>query len=122
MTQLNSASAPNAAKASYLESDRPAKLRTARRMAREPAAKSPADVPASDAPAALPPRGPTKIEQVLTLLRRGQGATLAELVAATGWLPHTTRAALTGLRKKDHVLDKAKRGEETCYRIAEGGE
>ena len=42
-----------------------------------------------------------------TLRRRrlcGDGATLAELVAATGWLPHTTRAALTGLRKRGYAV------------------
>ena len=61
----------------------------------------------------------TKAITVVTLLQREQGATLAELIAATGWLPHTTRAALTGIRKKGHVLDKTKRGDETCYRIAE---
>jgi hypothetical protein len=38
------------------------------------------------------PRGGTKIAQVIELLQRGDGATLTELVAATGWLPHTTRA------------------------------
>lgn len=31
------------------------------------------------------------------------GASLDELAGATGWLPHTTRAALTGLRKKGHA-------------------
>ena len=43
---------------------------------------------------------------------------LAELVAATGWLPHTTRAALTGLRKRGYAvgIDRAKvRG--SVYRI-----
>jgi hypothetical protein len=60
---------------------------------------------------------PTKASRVIALLEREQGATLAELIAETGWLPHTTRAALTGLRKKGHVLDKSKRGEVTCYRI-----
>jgi hypothetical protein len=58
-----------------------------------------------------------KIDNVLDLLRREQGATLAELVYATGWLPHTTRAALTGLRKKGHVIDKAIRDGATCYSI-----
>jgi hypothetical protein len=38
-------------------------------------------------------------------------------MAATGWLPHTTRAALTGLRKKGHVIEKTKRDDATCYRI-----
>ena len=59
----------------------------------------------------------TKTSIVLDLLRREQGATLAELVALTGWLPHTTRAALTGLRKKGHVLEKSTRADATCYRI-----
>jgi DNA-binding MarR family transcriptional regulator len=63
-------------------------------------------------------KGSTK-ELVVALLRRAAGATLDELVTATGWLPHTTRAALTGLRKKGHVLEKTKRDDVTCYRIAE---
>jgi hypothetical protein len=46
------------------------------------------------------PRSGTKIAQVIDLLRRSDGVTLPELVAATGWLPHTTRAALTGRRKR----------------------
>lgn len=60
----------------------------------------------------------TKSALVLSLLRREQGATLAEMVNVTGWLPHTTRAALTGLRKKGHGIDRRKRGEETCYHLA----
>jgi len=61
---------------------------------------------------------PSKKALVLNLLSRQQGATLAELIDATGWLPHTTRAALTGLRKKGHNLAKGKRGEVTCYTVA----
>jgi hypothetical protein len=59
----------------------------------------------------------TKSATVLELLRRDQGATLPDLIAATGWLPHTTRAALTGLRKKGHAIAKAKRDGVTCYKI-----
>jgi hypothetical protein len=68
--------------------------------------------------AALPekPQRQTKSAAVIALLQRDSGATLAELVEATGWLPHTTRAALTGLRK-GHVIDKGKRDDVTCYRI-----
>jgi hypothetical protein len=58
-----------------------------------------ADVPAA-APSRPAPRGGTKLARVLELLQRDCGATLAELIAATDWLPHTTRAALTGLRKR----------------------
>ena len=40
----------------------------------------------------------SKSDLVVTLLKRGGGTPLDEMVAATGWLPHTTRAALTGLK------------------------
>ena len=63
-----------------------------------------------------PPR-PTKSQMVVDLLWREQGATIAELIAATGWLPHTTRAALTGLRKKGHTIAKGKRDDATGYTI-----
>jgi hypothetical protein len=67
-------------------------------------------------PIATDPK-PTKTSAVLALLRRSEGATLNELVTATGWLPHTTRAALTGLRKKGHAIARGKRGAATCYSI-----
>ena len=60
----------------------------------------------------------SKTATVLALLKREDGATLADLIAATGWLPHTTRAALTGLRKKGHAIDKSKVDGVTRYRIA----
>ncbi|KQR83709.1 DUF3489 domain-containing protein [Sphingomonas sp. Leaf343] len=61
---------------------------------------------------------PTKAALVLALLQREQGATMAELMEATGWLPHTTRAALTGIRKKGHAVVKDKRDDVTCYSVA----
>ncbi len=65
-----------------------------------------------------PPRAASKIASVTDLLQRGEGATLAELIAATDWLPHTTRAALTGLRKKGYAISKTERDGATCYHIA----
>ena len=62
----------------------------------------------------------TKINKVVALLKRNQGATLDDLVKATGWLPHTARAAMTGLKKKKkkgHTIGRDKRGEASCYRI-----
>ena len=59
----------------------------------------------------------SKAGAVLALLQRDRGATLADLIAATGWLPHTTRAALTGLRKKGHAVERTRREGTTCYRI-----
>jgi hypothetical protein len=37
------------------------------------------------------------------MLSTDKGATLEELTDATGWLPHTARAALTGLRKRGRL-------------------
>jgi len=39
-------------------------------------------------------------------LRRETGASLDELAATTGWLPRTTRAALSGRRKKGHAIGR----------------
>ncbi|MGE0775292.1 MAG: DUF3489 domain-containing protein [Sphingomonadaceae bacterium] len=71
--------------------------------------------------ASAPPVLITKISSVLSLLQRQEGATLDEIVAATGWLPHTTRAALTGLRKKGHLIAKERRNDVTCYRVGKAG-
>lgn len=67
--------------------------------------------------AVAPSLARTKTAAVLDLIRRDAGATLDEPVAATGWLPHTTRAALTGLRKKGHAITRGKRGDATCYTL-----
>jgi len=56
---------------------------------------------------------------VLDILGREQGASLDELVSLTGWLPHSTRAPLTGLRKKGHMITLDKSGERACYRLVE---
>ena len=60
----------------------------------------------------------TKIAQVIELLQGNDGATLAELVAATGWLPHTARAALTGLRKRGYAvgIDRTDKARGSVYR------
>ena len=52
------------------------------------------------------PKRETKNDKVIALLKRKNGATLEELVAATAWLPHTARAAMTGLRKKGHTIER----------------
>ena len=56
---------------------------------------------------------------MIELLRRDQGATLEALIVATGWLPHTARAALTGLRHSgyDVRLERGQNGSASVYRI-----
>jgi hypothetical protein len=66
------------------------------------------------------PRQGTKQALVCELLSRETGASLEELIAATGWLPHTTRAALTGLRKRGCTLTKEKVEGITRYRLTAG--
>ena len=46
------------------------------------------------------PREGTKQEAVLTMLRRAEGATVAQIAEATGWASHTVRGFLAGLKKK----------------------
>ena len=53
------------------------------------------------------------------MLSSNGGATLDALIKATGWLPHTTRAALTGLRKRGFSIKRSREaGEASMYRIA----
>ena len=68
----------------------------------------------------LVPRAGTKIRNVIEMLGQDSGATIDEIIALTGWLPHTSRAALTGLRKRGYVLvtDRSDRTRGTVYRIA----
>ena len=65
----------------------------------------------------LPPRR-SKIELVIELLRREEGASLAHLTEATGWQAHSVRAALTGLKQKGHALVRAKHEGAAIYHIA----
>ena len=68
---------------------------------------------------AASPRDGTKQALIVDMLSQEQGTTLAALIDATGWLPHTTRAALTGLRKKGYAIERLSRagGEPSAYRI-----
>ena len=69
-------------------------------------------------PAQSPPRPETKQALIVSLLARESGASLDELVSATRWLPHTTRAALTRLRQSGYVIVRSKdEAGRTCYRI-----
>jgi Protein of unknown function (DUF3489) len=68
------------------------------------------------------PREGSKLAAVVGLLRREGGATIDQLAAAMDWLPHTTRAALTGLRKRGFGIDRRdEKGERAgAYVIVDG--
>ena len=63
------------------------------------------------------PRPGSKLMEVIELLRRDHGATIDELIGATNWLPHTTRAALTGLRKRGHAITRDRSDGVTRYML-----
>jgi Protein of unknown function (DUF3489) len=55
------------------------------------------------------------------MLRRPEGASIAQVIAATGWQPHTVRGAISGaLKKKRGLAVTSEKGEngERVYRIA----
>jgi predicted ArsR family transcriptional regulator len=60
---------------------------------------------------------PTKHSQVIALLSREGGASLEEMSAKANWLTHSTRAFMTGLKKKGYVLDSEKVEGVRRYRI-----
>jgi predicted ArsR family transcriptional regulator len=59
----------------------------------------------------------TKAAKLLILLQAVTGASLEDMTDATGWQPHTVRAAMTGLRKKGHVIDKQTQGNTTVWSV-----
>jgi DNA-binding MarR family transcriptional regulator len=65
-------------------------------------------------------RAGTKQSVLIGLLQRKSGATIDDIVAATGWQAHSVRGAISGVLKKKLGLaissDKAERGR--IYRIA----
>ena len=69
------------------------------RKPRRAASKSHAEVPATAA-VAKPAKAPSKLDQVQALLLAPEGASIAELVAATGWQQHSVRGAMAGSLKK----------------------
>ena len=75
---------------------------------------------ASGAPASADqPKPSSKRTLILALMQREQGATITDLIGVTGWLPHTTRAALTGLRKSGVAIarTRAPEAKASVYRV-----
>jgi Protein of unknown function (DUF3489) len=61
---------------------------------------------AENLPTAGLPRSGSKQALIVAMLTNDKGATLAALAKATSWLPHTTRAAMTGLRKRGFAIER----------------
>jgi hypothetical protein len=73
-----------------------------------------------DRASARVPRVGSKLDRIIEKMSTSEGATIDDLTGATNWLPHTARAALTGLRKRGYniQLDRADKQSPSVYRIA----
>jgi len=69
----------------------------------------------------------TKQQIVVELLKRPEGASIQELMDATGWLSHTVRAVISGINKDRsgkreiprHPIESVRKDGTTVYRIVE---
>jgi hypothetical protein len=85
-------------------------IKPTRRMAR-------AAQPAVDRPALS--KTPSKLDQVEALLKHDAGASIAEIMAATGWQQHSVRGAIAGaLKKRGLVITSEKIAGVRRYRAA----
>lgn len=67
--------------------------------------------------ATAPKAIPTKHSQVIDLLTCESGTTLDDMSTKVGWLPHSTRAFLTTLKKKGYLINSEKVEGVRRYRI-----
>ena len=72
---------------------------------------------ATEAPARI-----SKIDILVDLLSRPEGADLAALIAATGWQAHSVRGAMSGTLKarRGLVIASEKKPAGRIYRIVQG--
>ena len=63
---------------------------------------------------------PSKLDTIEKLLKRKQGASIAEMVKATGWQQHSVRGAMAGsLKKRGHTISSEKLDGTRRYRIGD---
>ena len=70
-------------------------------------------------PDAEGPRANTKRAVLIGMLERPEGASVADIGQRLGWLPHTVRAAMIGLRHAGREVSRSKgAGGQSVYRLA----
>ena len=78
-----------------------------------------ADLATANVPGADRPRASTKRAMLIGMLERPEGASVAEIGQRLGWLPHTVRAAMTGLRHAGRKVTRSKGATgQSVYRLA----
>lgn len=84
------------------------------------AGKEPAATPSPPEKPATGIKAGTKQALLVEMLEREGGASLDEITAATGWLPHSARAMLTGLKKRGFTIASEKVEGVRRYRATKG--
>ena len=94
------------------------------KTASAPRAAKPDAAPTSEAPDAPNPvavRAGTKQAQIIALLQRPEGASIGEIVEATGWQAHSARGMISSALKKKlglAITSTKEQGRGTVHRIA----
>ena len=77
-----------------------------------------ADVGAGRVSGANQPPASTKRAKLIAMFERPDGASVAEIGQRLGWLPHTVRAAITGLRQAGRAVMRSKDADDpSVYRF-----
>jgi hypothetical protein len=71
--------------------------------------------------APAPVRADSKLGKMIALLRRQDGAPIAQMMKVTGWQAHSVRGAMSGMIKKrlGLTITSTKLGASRTYRIAD---
>ncbi|MGL4239172.1 DUF3489 domain-containing protein [Tabrizicola sp.] len=91
-------------------------------MAKKPTTKS----DSADSTSLLPAAAPSTVvarkkARLIDMLCQPDGSTISAISTALGWQAHTTRAAITGLRKAGHAVETVKPSDGSIgliYRVA----
>lgn len=96
----------------------PPAVKKPRRMAREPQT-GPSEQEQPKLCAKTSTKTPSKLDQVEALLRASTGASIAEIMAATGWQQHSVRGAMaSALKKRGLVITSDKVDGTRRYRAS----
>jgi Protein of unknown function (DUF3489) len=117
-TDRAGATAAAAAKASLNGSEMVHEKPQQARSRSKPTAQ-PADLATAAASGGKQPPASTKRAKLIGMLERAEGASVAEIGQRLGWLPHTVRAAITGLRNAGREVTRSKDADDrSVYRLA----
>ena len=113
-TRATAAAAPQASlNASEMVHDKPQRAHSRSKPTAERAALATAAASGGEQPPAT-----TKRAKLIGMLERPEGASVAEIGQRLGWLPHTVRAAITGLRKAGREVTRSKdASDRSVYRL-----